>query len=106
MFTTPASEYMSRTLISVSPDTRLDDIARILEQRDISSVPVLDSAGAPLGIVSMTDLLRDALRGEGAASHAAHSARSARDVMHAAVIGIDHRQPIRDAAQAMVTHGI
>ena len=100
MFTTPAAEYMSRSLISVSPDTHLDEVSHLLEVRDISSVAVVDEHGAPIGIVSSTDLLRDAFHYPGT------RARTARDVMQTALIGIEHSQPIRDAAQAMVTHRI
>jgi predicted transcriptional regulator len=103
MFTTPASEYMSRSLISVSPETHLDEITRLLEQRDISSVPVVDEHGAPVGIVSSTDLLRDAIAHLGKSGG---PARTARDVMVTTLIGIDHAQPIRDAAHAMVIHRI
>jgi CBS domain-containing protein len=104
MFDTPAREYMSRTLISVRPDTPIDEVARILEQRDISSVAVTDDAGAPCGIISTTDLLREAMRVAAAGAEA--PPRLSREVMHADVIGIDEMQPIRDAAQAMVIHRI
>jgi CBS domain-containing protein len=103
MFSTPAREYMSRSLVSVRPDLPLDEIARLLEERDISCVAVTDEAGVPAGIVSTTDLLRDTLKnlppGQG-------PRRAARDVMTTSVIGVDEMQTVREAAEVMVTHRI
>ncbi len=103
MFETPVREYMSHSLISARPSTPLVEIERTLEERDISSVVITGEDGAPLGIVSMTDMLRASLaiaRGErGKASVAG-------DVMQTAVIGVDEGQTVREAAQAMVTYRI
>jgi CBS domain-containing protein len=106
MFATPSREYMSRSLVSVRPDMPLDEVARVLADRDISCVAVTDEEGHPAGIVSTTDLLRDAiaeLKGSGGADA---PRRLARDVMSKAIVGIDEMQSVRDAAQTMVTHHI
>ncbi len=52
-----ARDVMTREVISVSPDTDLGEIARILEQRRIKRVPVVRD-GVPVGIVSRANLLR------------------------------------------------
>ena len=52
-----ARDVMTRDVISVSPDTDVGEIARILEQRRIKRVPVVRD-GVPLGIVSRANLLR------------------------------------------------
>jgi len=106
MFSTPAREYMSRSLVSVRPDMPLDEVARLLEERDISCVAVTDDAGVPAGIVSTTDLLRDALGNLAPQAGPLPARRLARDVMTPAVIGVDEMQTVREAAQAMVTHRI
>lgn len=109
MFATPAREYMSRSLISVRPDVPLDEVARILEERDISCVAVTEDDGHPVGIVSSTDLLRDALAhlpALGEAPRADPPKRVAKDVMCAAIIGVDEMQSVRDAAETMVIHHI
>lgn len=110
MFATPAREYMSRSLISVRPDMPLEEVARVLEERDISCVAVTDEAGHPAGIVSTTDLLRDALAHLPGVGEPPPSGplppRLARDVMCTTIIGVDEMQSVRDAAQAMVTHRI
>jgi CBS-domain-containing membrane protein len=48
---------MTREVVSVSPDTPLSEIARLLEARRIKRVPVLRD-GELVGIVSRADLLR------------------------------------------------
>ena len=52
-----ASDLMTREVVSVTPDTPLPEIARLLETRRIKRVPVLRD-GELVGIVSRADLLR------------------------------------------------
>jgi CBS domain-containing protein len=52
-----ASDVMTREVVSVTPDTPLSEIARLLEGRRIKRVPVLQD-GELVGIVSRADLLR------------------------------------------------
>ncbi|MFN0250899.1 MAG: CBS domain-containing protein [Kofleriaceae bacterium] len=49
---------MTTDVASVTPDTSISTIARLFDERRISAVPVLDPAGAVVGVVSRTDLLR------------------------------------------------
>jgi CBS-domain-containing membrane protein len=53
-----AREVMTRTVVAVRADTTVQEIARVLLEREISAVPVLDGLGAPIGIVSEGDLIR------------------------------------------------
>jgi CBS domain-containing protein len=62
-----ASDLMPREVVSVTPDTPLPEIARLLEARRIKRVPVLRD-GELVGIVSRADLLR------GFALHPSHDA--------------------------------
>jgi CBS domain-containing protein len=50
-------EIMTRDLVSVTPDTPLDEVVALMERRRIKRVPVVDG-GAAVGIVSRADLLR------------------------------------------------
>ncbi len=50
-------EIMTRELVSVVPETPLDEIVELMERRRIKRVPVLDGE-KPVGIVSRADLLR------------------------------------------------
>lgn len=53
-----ARDVMTRDVVSVTPDTPVRKIASLLVKRGIGAVPVIDSSGAPIGIVSEADLIR------------------------------------------------
>ncbi len=52
-----ARDIMTKDVITVGPDTPVTEIARILAKNNISGVPVVDSNGKVIGIVSEADLL-------------------------------------------------
>ena len=51
------ADVMKKRVVSVSPDTPVDEIAEILVKKKIKRVPVID-AGKLVGIVSRIDVLR------------------------------------------------
>jgi CBS domain-containing protein len=51
-------EIMTRGVISVTPDTDLEDVSHLLVQERIKRLPVLDR-GRLVGIVSRADLVRE-----------------------------------------------
>jgi CBS domain-containing protein len=53
-----ASDIMTTKVVTVSPDMKVDEIARVLLEKGISAVPVADENGNVVGIVSEGDLLR------------------------------------------------
>jgi CBS domain-containing protein len=56
----PISEVMTEEVVTVGPKTDLDEILALLadETRDINRLPVVDEAGALLGIIARQDVLR------------------------------------------------
>lgn len=58
MFRTPVSVYMTLDPISVREDASLEEVARALERRRVSAMPVVDAEGRTVGVVSRRDLLR------------------------------------------------
>ncbi|MEV4611584.1 CBS domain-containing protein [Kitasatospora sp. NPDC049258] len=48
---------MTTAVVHVRPETGFKEIARLLAEHDITSVPVLDQEDRPLGLVSEADLL-------------------------------------------------
>jgi len=52
-----ARDVMTSAVVSVSPETPMSEIAKILRDHGISAVPVVDNAGAPVGMVSEGDLI-------------------------------------------------
>jgi CBS domain-containing protein len=53
-----ASDVMTTNVVTVRPETRVDEIARLLLERRISGVPVIDADGRLVGIVTESDLMR------------------------------------------------
>lgn len=56
--TTTAAEIMTRDVTTITPATRVGEIARILTERGVSALPVCDAEGHLVGIVSEGDVLR------------------------------------------------
>lgn len=51
-------DMMSRGVITVSPEDSLKDVGKILKEKRISGLPVVDSAGKIVGMITLTDLLK------------------------------------------------
>jgi CBS domain-containing protein len=102
-------DVASKTLHAVLPTTSIVEIERLLEERDISAVPVIDASGALVGIVSTTDLLRAAARQTserpGVIGGPAPP-RVAADLMQPDVATIDEGAPLGDAARVMMARHI
>ena len=52
-----AMDVMTTNVVTVGPDTPVQEVAKILSERSISGVPVVDAANRLVGIVSEGDLL-------------------------------------------------
>ncbi|QSJ17219.1 CBS domain-containing protein [Nostoc sp. UHCC 0702] len=51
-------EVMSKNPITISPDKTVKDAARLMHDRNIHRLPVLDSAGQVIGILTRGDIIR------------------------------------------------
>ena len=58
-----AADCMSTSIVTVTPDTPVEECCRIMEEKQIRRVPVVDANGACCGIVALADLARGAKRG-------------------------------------------
>ena len=120
-----AREVMTREVATVGPATPADAIARLLLDRRISAVPVVDAAGAPIGMVSEGDLVgRDAaarasrrdwwlaLLAEGTELNQEFIAslrtpqRTAREVMSAPVVTVEEDTDIAEVARLLADYRI
>jgi len=59
----PVGDIMTRTPTTVPPDMMAVEAMRLLEERDIDEVPVVDANGKPVGVLDVQDLLRAGLPG-------------------------------------------
>ncbi|SMF35616.1 CBS domain-containing protein [Tistlia consotensis] len=120
-----ASDVMTTDVVSVTPDTPVQEIARLLVRRGISAAPVVDAHGQPVGMVSEGDLIgRDetarqarkdwwlvflAERGtpdpERLAERQAGELK-ARDVMSAPLITVGERTDIGEIARLLAVHHV
>ncbi|MFR9676916.1 CBS domain-containing protein [Streptomyces sp. TR06-5] len=53
-------DLMTRDVQIVERSTPFKDVVRLLAERDVTAVPVVDAAGRPVGVLSEADLLRKA----------------------------------------------
>jgi len=51
------ADVMTREVVTVTPDTPLRDLAKILAEKHINGVPVVDKTGTVLGVICESDLL-------------------------------------------------
>jgi len=52
-------ELMTKSVITAQPHQSVEHVRSMLEKNSISAVPVVDSDGHPVGIVSSTDLVQE-----------------------------------------------
>ncbi|MFD2184103.1 CBS domain-containing protein [Rhodoplanes azumiensis] len=117
-----ASDIMTTTLVTVTPDTSVPDVAAILLENRISGVPVVDPAGRPVGIVSEGDLVRRAEAGTGherswwlkllmgrevlASQFVKEHARRVADVMTRELVTATPDTPVAEIASLLERHRI
>jgi CBS domain-containing protein len=116
-----AKDVMTVNVISVSEDTPVHEVVRLLLRYHISAVPVVDSAQKVVGIVSEGDLLRpegasrtgarrpwwlEAISpGQTVAYEKAHG-RTAGAIMTRNVVTVDENTPLNEIAELLERHRI
>lgn len=119
-----AADVMTPTVITVDPQTSVQQLAVLLSERGISGAPVVDSSGNMIGIVSEGDLLhraelgtekRDERRRSWWLEHYASGlaqdyvkshGRTVRDIMTRDVITVTEDASLADVAMLLETHRI
>lgn len=117
-----ARDVMTTAVRTVSPETDVGEIARLLLDSHISAVPVLTGDGSLVGIVSEGDLMHRAEAGtrrrpswwlrllatpeEPAVRYLREFGRHARDVMSTNLITVEPDTPLTDIAALLEKHHI
>jgi len=117
-----AADVMTANVVTIQADEHVINVARLLLDRRISAVPVVDADGKLLGIVSEGDLLRRvetdterkrdgwnglfASRPSLAAEYAKSHARRAGDVMTRNVVTVAGDVPLSHIADLFEKHNI
>ncbi len=101
-------DYMTPSVVSVTDEASLEDVAKTLDGLDVSCVLVTTPAGAPVGVVSLTDLARVS-RVEGGTLDPLKLMpphRRAKDVMRSPVLTVAEDAPLGEAASKMLEHHV
>lgn len=117
-----ARDVMSQAVISVPPDATVEAALRLMVEKNISGLPVIDAAGQLVGIVSEGDFLRRAelgtqprqprwiefLMGPGALAeqYVRASGRKVGEIMTAPVRSVAEDTPLDDVVMLMERHHI
>jgi predicted transcriptional regulator len=91
-------EIMTRNVLTVAPETRVDEVMWGLTMRGVGGAPVRDAAGHILGLIAKSDLANPTR------PSALHDA-TAEDVMSPVVFAVNTGDSVRDAAQRMISAG-
>jgi CBS-domain-containing membrane protein len=95
-------EFMSRKLESIEISASLQQAAKKMTNKDISSLIIVDKTDMPVGIVSERDIVRKGCSREDV------DIKSARvsEIMSSPVITISHKSSPREAAELLVKNKI
>ena len=116
-----AADIMTRDVVTVTPETNVAEIARLMLERCVSAVPVVQD-GVPVGMVSEGDLLRRPETGTApqhspwlelfvsrdslAAEYVQTHGRTARDVMTSGVITVGETTSMAEIAELLESRHI
>lgn len=116
------SDIMTKPVISVTPETAIGEVARLMLQHRISGLPVVDRQGAVVGIVTEGDLLRRVETGTQrrrahwvelliapgrlAREYALANARQTGEVMSTEIVSVTSEAALDDVVALMERHHV
>lgn len=103
------TDAMTRTVISVRADLSVGALAALFVEHHISGAPVINETGAPIGVVSKTDLVRNCHEhGNLAADNLPPRIANMRvaDIMMPLTFSLPEDAPISRAAALMAFEGV
>ncbi len=115
-----ARDVMTERVITVTPDTPVAEVAKLLLEKGISAVPVEDTDGHLIGMISEADLMHHAEIGprkpslwwitmskaELAQAYVKMHGLTARDLMHQGIHSVPPETGLADVVDAMERHGV
>ena len=113
-------DVMTKHVVTVNPDASVREVARVLLNNRISAVPVLDSQGHLLGVLSEGDLMRRTESGTEdrrswwlsfmaelrAESFVKSHGLTAKEVMTREVVSVSEEMPLEEVATLLERHRI
>ncbi|GAA4947526.1 CBS domain-containing protein [Streptomonospora halophila] len=95
---TTAGQLMTHPAITTRPDAAVVEAARLMERRGVKRLPVVDAAGALVGMISRRDLLRVFLQND---DTIAAAVQEEIDHLAATVQGTDIAAAVKDGTVAL-----
>ncbi len=107
-------EVMTSDAVSVAEDAAFKDIVRVMTERRISGLPVVDAEGVVVGVVSQIDLLHMAAQSRSRGGWRLSPSRRrvgaadpvAADLMTKPALTVEARAPLAEAIHLVVRHEI
>ena len=103
---TRARDIMERSIISVTPATRILDVHQLFVQEEIHGAPVVGEDGIVHGVISTLDLLRIVRDDEWSEIPDDLQGLTAADAMTRELVTIGPDAPVAEVAQMMLKHHI
>src|SRR5450755_3908940 len=121
-----AVDVMTREVLTVGPDWPVDRLVEFLSNHSIWGAPVVSEEGAPIGVVSLTDVARSGALAERRLSEVptyyrqglekivgreelaafrvdVESQTIVREIMTPVVFSVDEEATVQEVAEAMIT---
>lgn len=92
----PVVEIMTQTPITIDPLATVADAAKVMREKDIGSLVVVDDGGRPTGIVTERDLVTKV-----AASDLQPSRVQVKDIMTSPLVAVHPHEEVAEAAKVM-----
>jgi CBS-domain-containing membrane protein len=101
-------EVISAPAVTVGPSTSVKEALRLLDERSVTAMPVVDSRGRIVGVVSEAALIRDAVRIDVRTRETPHEEtfdhpRRVEDVMSLFLLTVDAEADLTEAVDLMTT---
>jgi len=96
-----ARDVMTLNPVCCSPETTLDQVARLMRQNDCGEIPIVDPADRPIGVVTDRDIVcRVVADGKNPLVYTAEAC------MSQAVVTVPDNAPLEDVISTMERHQI
>ena len=96
-----ARDVMTPNPVRCSPETTLDQVARLMRQNDCGEIPIVDSTDHPIGVVTDRDIVCRVV-----ADGKNPMAQTAESCMSQSVVTVAADAPLEDVISAMEKHQI
>jgi CBS domain-containing protein len=95
------ADLMTFEPVSVEVDATIEDAERLMHDRNVSGLPVVDSSGHLVGVISRTDIVEDGAIPTAILLRRRPSGLRVGELMTSPAITVSALTPLRDAARLM-----